>query len=505
MADPNVKLRFSGDASDAERAISKLERKYDALEGRIRNSGRTGKAAAGDMAAGMRGVGTEVASMALRFASVPALILQAVSAQKQFTEEAAATSAALGEQEQRLRVQAGFSATQGAAAQKKVLAAAYATGTTSDVANKAAVQLISSGFDTGTSTGAGLTSVLKTLVATNKFGEDPTELVQAVGQFLSAQGLEKNAENLDRVLVAGQSLFQQTDFQISDLTQLAGKSGSLRGQDLNQILGVFDVLRSVQVADKASTGLKIFTDRLKGAEGDDQREKQLKKLGLETGDVDLVGEDLVTVIGRVGDALDAQPEEQRAGILQRLFGTEAASPIEALLANRGQIEGAVATSQDRTGFEAAALAGSTGTAAALRRQKVESEFLNLTVETEKTASLAAAATEETDLRLRAEGASSLYRSLPNFRTFGDLLPRAFNLGTGAEVNGQSQDVDASNFKKRAEGGGIISRELVEAVEGVRKEVEKTREDAYLKRGAGRAPVPEGAPVPVVVPRGGRFE
>lgn len=469
MADPRVKFTFTGDAAEVERIIARMEGRIAQLDARLQRVPRAGNALH-DVT--KRNIDS-VATMALKYAALPALIMQAVDAQRQFNQEAAETNRKLSEQEQKLRVQGGLTALQGQEAQRRVLATAYRNAVSSDVANAAAVQLISSGFSVEDATGAGLDVTLGTLAASNKFGEDPTQLVQAAGQFLAATGQEKNAANLRQLLVSGQGLFQQTDFQISDLTQLASKVGGLSGQDPTEILAAYDVIRNTTNAERASTALKIFGERLSGASGDRIREEQIRKLGLKPEQVDLVGESLPQVIETIGSRIDALPEEQRQPLLQRLFGTEASSSIGTLLQNRGDLAGTIAKARDTRGFEAAVEAGTSGYAAGVRRQELEAEFTALQNEQDNAA--VDAARKERELEMRRRGANPFLAnlSLGAERYITDPLNNLLGITTGTDIGRQQ-------FEQRTAGADqatSTNKELVDLLTRIETNTREARRDA----------------------------
>lgn len=79
MADPNVKMKFTGDAANAEAAIARLEKRYDALEAKIRNTNATSKR-------GSKEAGDAVGALAGRFAAIASPIALATTALRLYND-----------------------------------------------------------------------------------------------------------------------------------------------------------------------------------------------------------------------------------------------------------------------------------------------------------------------------------------------------------------------------------------------------------------------------------
>lgn len=370
MADQSVKLQFFGSAAAAEKAIVQLEKKYDDLTNKLKQVSRESKRSTDQGTSGFMAMAGSVAKMAAGMVGVPALIGSMLSAQQSFRREAEQTAVAYDKMFRGFRVQAGLSEVQGAAAQKQIQAAATRNAVEVGFAKSAATQLVSSGFSVQDATGGALDTLLQGLAASNLTNADPTQLTQALGQFIESQGMEKNAANLQQVLVASQRLFKATDFQVSDLSQLAGKSAGFVGKlSVPEVMGTFDVLRNVMNADTASTAQKIFVERLTGAKGDKGRERELASLGLAPEMVDFQGENISTVLDRLATAFDKMDPTKRSGTLQRLFGTEASSAAEYLIRERGRLPKAIAAAADTEGFQTDVGIATSGVAAGAQRQK----------------------------------------------------------------------------------------------------------------------------------------
>ena len=340
------------------RAVAKAKKEHDSFA-----SGGT---------KGLAELGAQLSALAGGYAIVTGGANLWLSANQKALEQAEEVANKYDTLFRKFQVQAGLTDLQGKDAQKNILDVAERRGVDEDFAQKGATQLVSSGFSSKEGQGEALDVALQTFAAGNLLDQDPTQLTQALGQFLAAQGLDKNAANLRRVGVGTQRLFKGTDLQISDLTQLAGKSQSFAGKITpEEVLGTFDVLREKTGADNASTALKIFGDRLMGAKGDSQREDVLKRLNLKPEDVDFLGENMESVLGRLSSGLDSVKPEERQGLIQKLFGTEAASPITGLLRDRDKLPGAIATISDQSGFAEDVQTATSGRAAGRRRLELQ--------------------------------------------------------------------------------------------------------------------------------------
>lgn len=325
--------------------------------------------------------GTAALKALSRFAQMATGVGTVTQAVKVLVEEIlrvheAADGAALRleKMQRQFSVQSGLKGLELEQAQERITARAKKNAIPLDAANRAAVQLVSSGFSAQEGSGDSLDIFLQAVQASNLGDKDTTELAKASGQFLAARGLAKNGPNLKKALVAVQRLFKGTDMQLSDLSNLAGKSEAFAGvTSMEETLAVFDVLRERSSPDVASTAEKIIFSRLQGASEDPMRKGLLKRMGLKAGDVDLVGENIGTVLDRMAAGMESLPEEQRSAVMQRFFGDEAAAPAMGLIRDRGKIPGLIAMMGDEAGFLEDVAAGTSGKGAARVRAEIGKE------------------------------------------------------------------------------------------------------------------------------------
>lgn len=376
MPENSVTTTFFADEKAAQAAIVRLEKKYADLENRLKQVSKRSRQGSDEAIVGLGRWTGQLTSMAAGYLALPALIGSVIAANKQMIDQADQAALKYDALFRRFRVQTGLGTLAGEEAQKRIQNLAVKNALPVEFASAAATQLVSSGFTAEEGSGAALDVLLKTIQASNLGGGDPTQLAQSFGQFLGAQGLEKNAENLQRVAVAVQRLFKGTDLQVSDLSQLAARSQTAVGRaSIEEQLGVFDVLREKTTADKASTAFQALFDRLTGFVGDPVATKALRGAGLKPGDVDLVGESVSDALDRLAAGAERLPEEKRAAFFQDLFGREVGGQLQGLVRDRGKIADAVKILSDTKGFEEDVAIATSGKAAGRTRGESAEEVL----------------------------------------------------------------------------------------------------------------------------------
>lgn len=320
------------------RAIDAAGREFD-------QSGR----AATDYGAKVRNIATAIGAGGVLMAGFAAW----KQANREIIDQANDIGAAYDEMAKKFRVQSGLRGLQAEQAQNRIFDIANVTAVTNEQATSAATQLVSSGFAVEEATGGALQSFLETLQASNIAGAnaDPAEMAKAFAQYLNAQGLPLNAESVRMLGQSSQALFKGTNFQVSQLGDLA-KSASAIAPLVNQQqqLGAFASLVQRQGSAEASTGLRNTVVRLASASGNAAREEALSRMGLTAADVDFQGEDLVTVLERLREGVESLPAEQRTSTMARLFGEEALTSASNLINNVDEIRQNMAIQQDTEAF-----------------------------------------------------------------------------------------------------------------------------------------------------------
>lgn len=365
------KIEFELAANDTS-AKAAWERQQKAINAVIEKLGKMedASAKAGKTQEGWVGKGVgKLAGMAAGYLSVTGAISGVIAANKQMIDQADEAALKYDDLFRKINVQAGVRGVAAEANKTRILDVALRNASTVEEATATAQQLAGAGFSPEDASGGALDVMLKGFAGTGQAGtSNAGQLTQSATQFLSAMKLERNAGNLERVIVAMQQAYRAGDLQMEDLTQVAAKSSGLAGKlTPEETLAAFSTMRESMTGDQASTGLKIVAERLMGAGEDDTRKGLLKRMGMKATDVDLVGESIKEVLDRMSAGVEKLPEAERAGVMQKFFGSEAASAATKLIRDRsrmGYYEGVMA---DRAAFAGDAAEAQTGKAADRRR------------------------------------------------------------------------------------------------------------------------------------------
>lgn len=367
-----VTTTFFANAQAAETAIAQLEKKYDRLENAIRNVSKRSKE--DDGSEKVAKWATRVASLAAGYIGISSAIGTATRAQEELNRKADEAAIKYDVLVRKVRVQAGLTELQGEQAKGRMQASALKAGVSFETAAGGAEEMISRGFDTSMVTGGGLDQILATIKATNSDPATIKQQVAAYAQLLSAAGLEKTSDNLEKVTVAVQRIFKGTPLQAADLQALAPKIQGVSGvMGYDEALAQFALMREKAGPDVAATALKIIYERLQTAGGEKSSMEALARMGIKPGDVDLVGEDSRTVLDRLATGLDKLKPEERATAMKDLFGQEAMSAATGLIRDRGKIDEFLKLEGDIQGFRDDVAIATTGKGAAAERGKMLEE------------------------------------------------------------------------------------------------------------------------------------
>lgn len=314
------------------------------------------------------GIG-KLATMAMGFVSVQGAISGVINANQQMIDQADTAAIKYDELFRKINVQAALRGLESAGMQKSITDTAISNASTIEEAAGTAQQLAGAGFSSADASGGALDAMLKLFAGTGQTGTgNAGQLTQSATQFISAMGLDRTAENLERVAVAVQQSYKAGDLQLEDLTQIAAKSSGLAGKlSPEQTLGAFATIRETMGGEQASTGLKIFGERVTGAREDPMRMDLLKRMQIKADDIDLVGEDINQVLDTMSKGVERLPEKERTAVLQRFFGSEGASAASYLIKNRDRIGFYQERMANREGFVDDAAEASSGPAAQRRR------------------------------------------------------------------------------------------------------------------------------------------
>lgn len=475
MAGENsVSTTFFANEKDAHAAIVRLEKKYADLEAKIKGVGKSSRTASESAMSGIEGWLGGLSSMAAGYLALPALIGRVTDAQREMLEQADMAALKYDKLFRNMRVQMGLGALESDEAKRKVQGLAFKNAVQPEFAARAATQLVSSGFSTEDATGGALDIFLQGMKAGNMAEGDPKEMVQAFGQFLAAQGLDKNADNLKKAIVYSQRLFKTGDLEVSDLSALAGRSQAAAGKlSLEEVFGVFNTLRQKTGADKSATAFQALMDRITGFSGDPTAVKALRKAGMKPSDTDLVGENITTALDRIAAGSEKIPEEKRAAWFQDLFGREVGSPIQGLIRDRAEIPKAMDQLKDLSGFTEDVAVATSGKAAAQTRHEALREMRNDALDTQFEQKLNAAdeLAEERGSNWFARG---MYRTFARFnRSIGLSDDRALDAvystpDRAARFDALSSGAGSEDVKKLIESNAEVVKELKEINENTKR-------------------------------------
>jgi hypothetical protein len=259
-------------------------------------------------------------------------------AQKEIVSRGADQAVDLDTMARKLQIQAGLTDPERQEMSRQIIEQASGAGLKAEVGFQAATQLAGSGFTDAVDSGT-LKTILDTIQASS-FQGSPDELVSAFAESLNAYGLEKTNQNLQQIAVAAQSLFKQTDFQLTELQDFAKNASVFEGANIkiDEALAGFTALREVLPAAESGTGLRNFVNKLQAGDLTKENKDNLARIGVNAEQVDFVGESLVQVIQTIRDATQKMPEADRNAALGKMFGTENVASARLLLESSNRIQ-----------------------------------------------------------------------------------------------------------------------------------------------------------------------
>ena len=267
-----------------------------------------------------------------------AALNKVADAQREIVSQGADQAVNLDTLARKMQIQAGLTDEQRQKESMAIIEQSSKAGVTAPVGFRAATQLAGSGFSNAVQTGS-LQTILNTIQASS-FQGSPEELVSAFAEALNAYGLDKTNQNLQDVAVAAQSLFKQTDFQLTELQDFAKNASVFQGANIkiDEALAGFTALREVLPAAESGTGLRNFITKLQAGDLTKENKQNLARIGVRADQVDFVGESLTTVLRRINESTSQLPEADRNAALGKMFGTENVASARLLLKSVDRIE-----------------------------------------------------------------------------------------------------------------------------------------------------------------------
>jgi hypothetical protein len=279
-----------------------------------------------------------------------AALIRVSQAQREIVSKGADQAMMIDTLSRQMQIQSGLTDPEREGQMIEIVRQSSEAGVQADVGFRAATQLAGSGFADAVDSGT-LTTILDTMQASSFKGE-PEELVSAFAQALNAYGLEKTNDNLQAIAVASQSLFKQTDFQLTELSDFAKNASVFEGANIkiDEALAGFTALREVLPAAESGTGLRNFVNKLQAGDLTQENADNLRRIGVDAGQVDFVGESLTDVLSTIRDATAQMGEADRNAALGKMFGTENVASARLLLQSVDRIKELQASQQDPVQF-----------------------------------------------------------------------------------------------------------------------------------------------------------
>jgi hypothetical protein len=307
-----VNFEFSASDTGLAREINKINSSVDRLGskmvqmqdrfnkglGSLKNIG-----GGGDFGQQLR----QIAGMTAGILSFNSAIQKGIEAGRQFGQEGLEAAKKWDQIFREFAGQSNLRGTPLKEAEKRILKIAQETGMPIEQVGRMATQMVSSGFSANDASGGALREQAKALLATNLVGKEdtnPEEIVRATASYLSAQGLEKNEQNVKDISTRVAALYKSTNMAFTDFMEFSRESAGMKGViDSKTQLASLATLVDLMPAAEASTGLRNISQRLQTSRGSSEKAEGLKMLGIKPEEVDLVGEDFIQALRRINEGI----------------------------------------------------------------------------------------------------------------------------------------------------------------------------------------------------------
>lgn len=373
MADGSVTTTFFANERDAQAAIVRLEKKYADLEEKIRRIKDESRRSSEESSSFLGRWAMRTASVVTGYLSIRDAIGRVMDINREMIAQWDQAALKYDRFFRKFQVQSGQSALQTQASRDRISANAIRTATKPEFAAELTTELVGEGFSAEEASGESGLALMELSKATGS-EVDPKALARSFAMILNAKGLKKTAVNVRKLAVAIQRLFKETSLRTEDMTDLAAKlevSGTKT--PIESDLAVFDLLRQEMPADVAATGFKIFFDRLQTAAVRPGDARLLARAGIKATDVDLVGEDIDTVLERLDAGLSKLPENIQNMILSGVFEERGRLAASLLIRRRKELPGLIGKMRDAAGFSKDVTAATTGKDAGRTRYELIKE------------------------------------------------------------------------------------------------------------------------------------
>lgn len=411
---------------------------------------------------GMRSLGGEIKGLALGIlggGGIIGALSMWKSANDDILKQAHDTTLAYDSLFRKFNIQSGLRGLAGAEAKEKLLDVAHQRAVPEEVAVQAATQLISSGYDAKEVVQGGAASeFLQGMNAMNQRGAgvDATSLAGAATSFMTAMGVDKNAEGMRSTMSSLFSAFQGTNIQLPDLQQYAAKAGGMKGKlSFQELIAAGSIHRDLGInSAESASGLEGLVGQAGTAGASKDKIAALDQIGLKPEDIDFIGENLDTVLERLQGGLTSIPEEQREGVMKKVFEQAGVKFLKPLLEGRGTIRDRVSAMQDaEAGYSGAVTEAEQGPNAVNVRQDISARRRS-----EKRDSSSVLLKKELDAMAEERGESPVRRGIAG-GAFSAMKGLGFSDDTSAEwsyggYSGQGKQAAEGRKRLAAQGAKL---------------------------------------------------
>lgn len=503
MASNNAEIKWTSDDAAVVRAFEKMERNMDTLARKMDNVERESKKASKAAESGFdkaAGAVMKVGAAIIGSGGIINALNTWSEANRRILEEANETGKAYDDMFRKFRVQSGLTQVETEKSRLRIMEVAERNATPVDVATAASTALIGADVSVEDATGGVLNDILRGIAAARVNGDplDPAQVSTAITSYLKSQGTELTRENIANRVVGAQQIIGRSDFKMGDFQELTKVASGFKGYlSPEEQLAAFSTLitEGAKSAPESATNLRNVVARLTTAQQYPAQVAALERLGLKPSQVDLVGEDIGSVLSLFNERLQTVPEEDQAGILARMFEIAGVSGFKDLMNNRQKIQERIGQQTNVEEFNKLAdigLAGSAATSTRLeiqkQRRQVESNFGDDIIEQ-------ALREELVDRGYMPALTEQLVNRYRRNRSFNHDVEYSLGLAVGDGVTlgpwqfGNEDDVQAVLGRvDRASGGETGSKQL----DALLNETRGMRQDMQQNNRAPRVRVPPAA-------------
>jgi TP901 family phage tail tape measure protein len=332
MAEDKVEIVLDGKDAGLVRAWMSAKASVDSFENslmKIDPSQRKNAKSARDFQSAISDTVSSIASLAAGMFSVNAIVGavstemdRAREATNRFLEDSEEAFRKVDRRNRRLQVTAGLGPVGAEDMQRQLSQVGQETATSNSDVTEIALGLSSSGASPEDLPGG--TKSIASFINAQALGEEANveQLTDAMTGMILAQGKKLTQENIDKLTSQLQSkTVKDTKFKVTDLDKWAREASAMKqhgGMTQEDIIALAAVNRNEVDAATASNQMRQLVQNMNISGGKKDAVEALKKLGLTSSDVDMVGEDWQTAFMRLRKGLDSVPEEKRGQYLAKI-------------------------------------------------------------------------------------------------------------------------------------------------------------------------------------------